>query len=122
MLAGAVFPGRIDNQFRLRIDRPGFFPPMLDAIERAERRVDLELYLVEDGACLDRLLEPLLRAAARGVRVRCLFAGFGCLKMSQANRDRMIAAGDELRLDRSEEHTSELQSLMRKSYAVFCLK
>src|SRR3546814_6642369 len=28
-------------------------------------------------------------------------------------------AGD---LDRSEEHTSELQSLMRISYAVFCLK
>src|SRR3546814_6313189 len=29
------------------------------------------------------------------------------------------ARGDE---DRSEEHTSELQSLMRISYAVFCLK
>src|SRR3546814_5273655 len=28
----------------------------------------------------------------------------------------------ELRHDRSEEHTSELQSLMRISYAVFCLK
>src|SRR3546814_5463170 len=27
-----------------------------------------------------------------------------------------------LKLDRSEEHTSELQSLMRISYAVFCLK
>src|SRR3546814_2374299 len=27
-----------------------------------------------------------------------------------------------LRWDRSEEHTSELQSLMRISYAVFCLK
>src|SRR3546814_10801530 len=26
------------------------------------------------------------------------------------------------KLDRSEEHTSELQSLMRISYAVFCLK
>src|SRR3546814_2237901 len=26
------------------------------------------------------------------------------------------------RADRSEEHTSELQSLMRNSYAVFCLK
>src|SRR3546814_4121592 len=26
------------------------------------------------------------------------------------------------KLDRSEEHTSELQSLMRNSYAVFCLK
>src|SRR3546814_3002958 len=29
---------------------------------------------------------------------------------------------DRYRLPRSEEHTSELQSLMRISYAVFCLK
>src|SRR3546814_1629797 len=29
---------------------------------------------------------------------------------------------DDLRANRSEEHTSELQSLMRISYAVFCLK
>src|SRR3546814_8949058 len=29
---------------------------------------------------------------------------------------------DRSDLDRSEEHTSELQSLMRISYAVFCLK
>src|SRR3546814_8938623 len=29
---------------------------------------------------------------------------------------------DKARLARSEEHTSELQSLMRSSYAVFCLK
>src|SRR3546814_10726605 len=32
------------------------------------------------------------------------------------------AAGDGHGPDRSEEHTSELQSLMRISYAVFCLK
>src|SRR3546814_4525690 len=31
-------------------------------------------------------------------------------------------AANSTRLDRSEEHTSELQSLMRNSYAVFCLK
>src|SRR3546814_3464638 len=35
---------------------------------------------------------------------------------------RTEGTGDEIRLDRSEEHTSELQSLMRISYAVFCLK
>src|SRR3546814_3573828 len=34
-----------------------------------------------------------------------------------------LCAGKDLQLDlRSEEHTSELQSLMRISYAVFCLK
>src|SRR3546814_9715857 len=31
-------------------------------------------------------------------------------------------AVEEAALERSEEHTSELQSLMRISYAVFCLK
>src|SRR3546814_9466799 len=30
--------------------------------------------------------------------------------------------GQPARMSRSEEHTSELQSLMRNSYAVFCLK
>src|SRR3546814_3182111 len=34
--------------------------------------------------------------------------------------DRVVGA--ETELARSEEHTSELQSLMRTSYAVFCLK
>src|SRR3546814_1378488 len=35
-----------------------------------------------------------------------------------------FVSGDTVRVDaeRSEEHTSELQSLMRISYAVFCLK
>src|SRR3546814_4723064 len=33
-----------------------------------------------------------------------------------------LGAPLELVLGRSEEHTSELQSLMRSSYAVFCLK
>src|SRR3546814_2259983 len=39
------------------------------------------------------------------------------------DRGRFIGHGSFLRMgDRSEEHTSELQSLMRISYAVFCLK
>src|SRR3546814_2336932 len=33
-----------------------------------------------------------------------------------------LAGGEAERGNRSEEHTSELQSLMRSSYAVFCLK
>src|SRR3546814_7053351 len=35
--------------------------------------------------------------------------------------EEFAAAGTEIRWVRSEEHTSELQSLMRISYAVFCL-
>src|SRR3546814_1040002 len=34
----------------------------------------------------------------------------------------LVGKVDQLIVGRSEEHTSELQSLMRNSYAVFCLK
>src|SRR3546814_2600076 len=53
--------------------------------------------------------------------------------ISQADRDqakhmdtearaRGFKSAADLKAKRSEEHTSELQSLMRTSYAVFCLK
>src|SRR3546814_8329736 len=44
-----------------------------------------------------------------------------CLAKSIANR-RMMRREKWIAQIRSEEHTSELQSLMRISYAVFCLK
>src|SRR3546814_3084651 len=41
---------------------------------------------------------------------------------SVGTADRRLVAGGYSNARRSEEHTSELQSLMRISYAVFCLK
>src|SRR3546814_10487095 len=42
--------------------------------------------------------------------------------LSNEQVDKLTALGNLFDLGRSEEHTSELQSLMRISYAVFCLK
>src|SRR3546814_7418214 len=52
--------------------------------------------------------------AARSVRAAGAVAG--------ARRHRGLRVGQLPPAGRSEEHTSELQSLMRISYAVFCLK
>src|SRR3546814_1333144 len=41
---------------------------------------------------------------------------------AEAEPDQILPEQHDRRRDRSEEHTSELQSLMRISYAVFCLK
>src|SRR3546814_7187102 len=62
-----------------------------------------------------------------------VLAGLGEIGGHRLHRLQMGGDGGELRLggglrqrrrmrERSEEHTSELQSLMRISYAVFCLK
>src|SRR3546814_8219919 len=46
------------------------------------------------------------------------FRNRGAVTIADVNRDNYASDTDA----RSEEHTSELQSLMRISYAVFCLK
>lgn len=98
MLAGEIFPWREDNRFRLLLDGPRFFPEILQRIDDARQRVDVELYLVEDGRCADRLIDSLISAVDRGVRVRCLFDGFGCLKLGPKARQRLLDGGVDLRL------------------------
>src|SRR3546814_8865995 len=49
-------------------------------------------------------------------------ASGGGVTLLEGMRARLSAARSTASVLRSEEHTSELQSLMRTSYAVFCLK
>src|SRR3546814_2272378 len=51
-----------------------------------------------------------------------LFGGIGVQRFREVGLDPSLPAAKFGELFRSEEHTSELQSLMRISYAVFCLK
>src|SRR3546814_6014789 len=60
-------------------------------------------------------------------RLRAALAGADEIELGRAATDVFLRLSSDLSLghargDRSEEHTSELQSLMRTSYAVFCLK
>src|SRR3546814_5289398 len=50
------------------------------------------------------------------------FSADGAVRVIDAFSQLVDDAQGTVGLDRSEEHTSELQSLMRISYAVFCLK
>lgn len=96
-MPGPVFPWREGNQFELLIDGPAFFPPMLEAIAGAQAQIDLELYLVEAGACAEAVVEALEAAARRGVRVRCLFDGYGAQAFGRPLRQRLLTAGVDLR-------------------------
>src|SRR3546814_8362105 len=62
-------------------------------IDEAKETLDVAVQEIESRP----IAEALVRARQRGVRIRLVLE------------------------QRSEEHTSELQSLMRNSYAVFCL-
>src|SRR3546814_5237730 len=72
-------------------------------------------YLISPGIALAVALCALATAAAAALGTRWL----DILPLGNSVSD---ALGIDSRHARSEEHTSELQSLMRISYAVFCLK
>src|SRR3546814_1790236 len=68
-----------------------------------------------DAACDAAVVHVAAAGRAHG-EVAARAIDFDVARTDRADRD---AAAD---IFRSEEHTSELQSLMRNSYAVFCLK
>src|SRR3546814_1274686 len=75
----------------------------------------------------NRAADGVAMAAAAdhvGIVARVISAAIGAVVIGIIRRRRIVDAGASLdrAFVRSEEHTSELQSLMRISYAVFCLK
>src|SRR3546814_8633402 len=72
----------------------------------------------------DVAIDFSLPAGFDAILAACLVRGAGLVSgttgLSGAQHAALQDAG--ARIGRSEEHTSELQSLMRISYAVFCLK
>src|SRR3546814_1124145 len=102
----AYMEGRIDPLSSLH---------RLDASKLAVKAMEEELVL----AYVDGALAGCLFAAPRG---DALYLGKIAVRPGLQGRGlarRMLALAEA---SRSEEHTSELQSLMRISYAVFCLK
>src|SRR3546814_1537211 len=95
------------------------------AITARARDADSAWRLAVEGG---RLEGPVPAAHPHGTRVevRDLFyatpARLKFLRVDRTETEQILDVVNRLAMARSEEHTSELQSLMRISYAVFCLK
>src|SRR3546814_2165617 len=109
------------------------------AIERVQQRTRMRMRQIDDPLLRDRmhdlgdLSNRLIRivsgqmgtAAQMGLRHDSILIArnLGPAELLEYDRRRLQGVVlEEGSLTRSEEHTSELQSLMRISYAVFCLK
>src|SRR3546814_3853020 len=89
---------------------------------RAERILAVEAYLERGGRAPECVGRPIDERHELEQKT-CLHRPFEG-RISPGRRARWHSSGKEYgdsRRPRSEEHTSELQSLMRISYAVFCL-
>lgn len=96
-MAAPIYPWRAGNSFDLMIDGDRFFPRMLQAMQQAESSIDIEMYLVESGDATRQVIDILLSAVARGVRVRCRFDSVGSKGFADEERQELIRGGIELR-------------------------
>src|SRR3546814_8326425 len=85
-----------------------------------EHRLGARVRLANDADCL-ALSEARDGAAAGADNVFAVILGTG-VGGGIVVRGELLNGANAIAGERSEEHTSELQSLMRISYAVFCLK
>src|SRR3546814_2476250 len=67
-------------------------------------------------------IDHIAYGSAQYAHERCAKQGLARAAPQQVNNKPRGSQSDGGKEPRSEEHTSELQSLMRISYAVFCLK
>lgn len=75
-----------------------FFLAVEQAIENAQHSVDFETYIFEQDTLGVKILAQLVRAVARGVRVRLLLDGFGSMAWTPAHVESLRAKGVEVKI------------------------
>ncbi|MRT40354.1 cardiolipin synthase ClsB [Enterobacteriaceae bacterium RIT702] len=87
------FNWRDGNQLRLLENGDAFFPRVLGAIQRAERTLLLETFILFEDEVGNDLHEALLNAAQRGVKVEVMVDGYGSPDLSDRFVNSLTAAG-----------------------------
>ncbi|WP_022962841.1 phospholipase D-like domain-containing protein [Halopseudomonas pelagia] len=96
-MTGTTYPWRRGNSHRLTVDGEHFFPELLEQLQQARERIDIEMYLVTSGQVTAKLIQVLIAAVQRGVQVRCLFDAGGSRDFVKAEREQLRRAGVDLR-------------------------
>ena len=73
------------------------FEALYEDLEKAERFIFLEFFIVSEGYLWNRIANILCRKAQEGLEIRFLMDDFGGLKLSHAQRKRLIRCGVKLR-------------------------
>src|SRR3546814_10111635 len=97
---------------------------MLREVELAQERAARAAHIDDAGQAFQQDIAALTATLSEMATKVEAVAGALSERAQQTGRDAVTVAGATAQTlaGRSEEHTSELQSLMRISYAVFCLK
>lgn len=67
-----------DNDVTIYTDGHEKFDALIEEMERAQKYIHMQYYIIRDDELFERIKEVLIRKAAEGVEVRILYDGMGC--------------------------------------------
>jgi cardiolipin synthase len=83
----------LGNEVTLLQDGPATYDAMFEAIRGATQHIDVESYIIEDGAVGQRFADALLERQAHGVQVNVIYDSVGTFGTGKAFFDRLTQAG-----------------------------
>ena len=86
-------PSSTAGRVQLLIDSDEFYPALREEIARAQHHIHIEFFIWRDDEVGKELLDCLVAAAERGVRVRLLLDQIGCFGVSKSFFNPLIKAG-----------------------------
>lgn len=84
------------NEVKILTNASVAYPAMLNALEKAERFIHFEFYLIRHDTTGRKFQEVLMRKAREGVEVRCIFDGIGSYQLSDRFIRELKRAGCEV--------------------------
>lgn len=81
------------NTYRVLTNGDQIFPPMLDAVKGAQRRISFETYIYNEGTVGRQFTDAFIAAAKRGVQVHIVVDAMGSSKIPKEWRESLRAAG-----------------------------
>ena len=85
-----------DNDVRVFTDGQEKFDALIKDIDHAQHSIEVQYYIFKSDGLGTRLINHLVQAAGRGVRVRLLTDGIGCRFISKREFRRMKESGIEV--------------------------
>nr|WP_317357056.1 cardiolipin synthase [uncultured Tyzzerella sp.] len=82
-----IFENRKSKYFKIGED---YYKALLEELEKAEKFIFMEYFIISEGKMWDGILDVLKRKAKQGVEVRLIYDDFGCIMTLPKNYDKEL--------------------------------
>lgn len=83
-----IFENRESKYFKIGEE---YYKALLNELEKAEKFIFMEYFIISEGKMWESILEILKRKASQGVEVRLIYDDFGCIMTLPKNYDKYLA-------------------------------